>query len=233
MRRANPVGSIDEIAVRLETAIALKSVRLCFVRHAQARSADGGYDERTPLSALGERQAIGAAEAVRQRWKPAALYTSPHLRCVGTAEPLRRALGLDLRVDDRLREFEFDTLTLSEALARPDLEIWDSLHRGARNGETLGEFSRRVSSSLNEITASHLGEDVVLVTHSGVIDAAIRWCVGLSSESPWIHDFPLSNASITEVEFWPNGRVQGGAPRYSAFLRIADCSHIGDCVSDM
>jgi broad specificity phosphatase PhoE len=132
-----------------------------------------------------------------------------------------------------LREFEFDTCTLSEAMSRPDLVIWDSTHRGTVTGETLANFSRRVTRFLDEVTALHLGEDVVLVTHSGVIDAAIRWCIGVPAESPWMHDFPLSNASITEVEFWPHGRVDGGAPRYSAFLRVADCSHILDCASDM
>jgi probable phosphoglycerate mutase len=210
-----------------------RSVRLLFVRHAQARAADGSYDEHTRLSPLGERQAVAAAQVLNRR-APGAIYASPYPRCVETAKPLCENLRLVPKLDPRLREFEFDKgTTLAAALARPDLLIWDCSHRGKADGETLNEFSCRVSQCLGEIVQEHLGSDVVLFTHSGVIDAAIRWFVGLPPEAPWMHELPLSNASITEVEFWPLGRVDRGAPRYSALLRIADIGHLVDCVSEM
>jgi probable phosphoglycerate mutase len=208
------------------------SLRISLVRHAQARASDDSYDEHTPLSELGQRQAVRTAEALLQRDVPRAVFTSPYPRCVGTARPLGEALRLTPQVDERLREFDMDVGTLSNVLTNPSLVIWESTHRGRAGAETLAEFSRRVASCLEEIIERHLGSEVVLFTHSGVIDAAIRWFVGLPHESAWMHDMPVSNASITELQHWPRGRVAGGAPRYTALLRVADTSHLADCWSE-
>jgi broad specificity phosphatase PhoE len=210
-----------------------RSVRLSLVRHAQARAADDSYCAETPLSPLGQRQAAAAAQALLARAVPSAIYASPYSRCVDTARPLCEQLGLAPRIDRRLREFEFEKTTLAAILSRPDLLIWEGSHRAMADGETLAEFSGRVSQFLAEVAEQHLESHIVLYTHSGVIDAAVRWFVGLPPEAPWMHDLPLSNASITELEFWPRGRVEGGAPRYTAVLRLADAGHLLDCGSEM
>jgi 2,3-bisphosphoglycerate-dependent phosphoglycerate mutase len=210
-----------------------RSARLLFVRHAQARAADDSYDEETPLSPLGQRQAATVAQALLGRAAPGGIYSSPFPRCLETARPLCDGLGVPARLDRRLREFEMEKTTLAAVLGRPDLLIWDCTHRGKATGETLTEFSRRVSECLEQIAEEHLGGQAIVFTHSGVIDAAVRWFVGLPPEAPWVHDLPLSNASITEVEFWPRGRVGGGAPRYTALLRVADTGHLADCCSEM
>ena len=97
------------------------SLRLTFVRHAQARATDDSYDERTHLSLLGQRQAESTTRALLKREVPAAVYSSLHPRCVATARPLCEALQLDPIFDDRLAEFEFEKPTLAAAFARPDL----------------------------------------------------------------------------------------------------------------
>jgi probable phosphoglycerate mutase len=209
-----------------------RSIRIALVRHAQARASDGSYDEHTPLSALGQRQAQCVAQAFRGRGAPQAIYASPFPRCVETAAPLCDALRVSPQLDRRLCEFEMQAAPLSAVEQRADLVIWESTHRGKAGGETLAEFSRRVASCLQDIADQHLGSDVVVFTHSGVIDAAFRWFVGLAHESSWTHDLPTSNASITELEYWPMGRALGGSPRYTAVLRVCDTSHLTDCWSD-
>jgi broad specificity phosphatase PhoE len=209
------------------------SLRLTFVRHAQARAHDSSYDEHTPLSVLGRRQAEAVAQALRERERPQAIYSSPYPRCVETARPLWEALALEPLFDSRLREFEFEKQTLAVALTRPDLLIWNAAHRGHPTGETLREFSLRVYGWLDEVAERHLRGAAVVFTHSGVIDAAIRWSVGLSPDAPWLHDFPLSNASVTELQYWPRGRVAGGGPRYAGFERVGDTTHLLDCHSAM
>jgi probable phosphoglycerate mutase len=162
-----------------------------------------------------------------------AIYGSPLPRSVETAAPLCKALRLDPVFDQRLVELEFETRTLAGALTSPDLLIWDGPHRGHPGGETLREFSARVDAWLDEVADRHSGSGVAVFTHSGVIDAAIRWAVGLAADTPWMHDFPLSNASVTEVKFWPRGRVAGGAPRYAEFRRMAETAHLRDCCSSI
>jgi broad specificity phosphatase PhoE len=209
------------------------SLRLAFVRHAQARASDDSYDERTPLSPLGRRQAEATARMLLERGPFEALYSSPLPRCVETATPSCEALRLDPVIDQRLVEFEFESHTLPAALKRPDLLIWDGVHRGHPAGETLREFSERIYEWLDEVVTRHSGVDVVVFTHSGVIDAAIRWGLGFSVDAPWMHDFAVANASLTELEFWPRGRVAGGAPRYTEFRRMAQTTHLLDCHSSM
>ncbi len=209
------------------------SLRFTFVRHAQARGSDNSYNVRTPLSPLGRRQAEATARMLLEREPFQAIYSSPLPRCVETAAPFCEALRLNPILEHRLAEFDFEEQSLPVALSRPDLLIWDTFHRGNPAGETLLEFSGRVYGWLDEIAAQHLRSAVLVFTHSGVIDAVIRWAVGLSVNAPWTHDFPVSNASVTELEFWPRGRVAGGAPRYTEFRRIAETTHLLDCHSSM
>jgi broad specificity phosphatase PhoE len=116
---------------------------------------------------------------------------------------------------------------------RPDLAIWRPEHRGT-DGVTLREFSARIAAFCDEIVSKHLGERVAVISHAGTIDAALRWALGITPTVPWMHEFEcLANASITEIEFWPNGRVKGGAPRYAAFRRVGDVAHLGGLITDI
>jgi len=76
---------------------------LFLVRHAKA--ADRGHwtgaDRARPLTGRGRAQAERLARALAPE-RPALLSASPWLRCVETAAPLAAALGVDLRLDDRL-----------------------------------------------------------------------------------------------------------------------------------
>ena len=95
------------------------------------------------------------------------------------------------------------------------------------------EFSIRVAHFLDEAVERHLGERVAVVTHSGTIDAALRWSLGLAHEHSWQHEFNIPNGSITEVEFWPRGRVKGGSPRYANLRSIGEVTHLGGLATDL
>lgn len=206
---------------------------LLLIRHAQARSSDGFYGQSTPLSELGRLQAAALAAALVAGTPPSVVYTSSLPRAQETAAPLCVRLNLKSIVDTRLAEFELGTASLESTLRRPDLLIWRPDHRGVENGETLSEFSARVAAFCEEVVERHPGELVAVVSHSGTIDAAIRWSLGLTPSSAWQHEFDLSTGSITEIEFWPRGRVRGGAPRYAVLRRIGDVSHMGDLISQL
>ena len=116
---------------------------------------------------------------------------------------------------------------------RPDLLVWQSDHRGRPDGGTRGEFAARLASFGDDISERHVGERVVVTAHAGTIDAVLRWAIGLPSSSPWQYEVDLANGSITEIEYWPRGRVAGGAPRYAVLVRVGDTAHLGDLVSDL
>ena len=210
-----------------------QSTVLLLIRHGQARAADGSYDRETPLSEIGWRQAAAVADELAARSPPRVVYTSPYPRAIETSEPACEKLGLTAVVETRLEEFELPSYSLETVAQRPDLAIWRPEHRGTSNGETLEEFSLRVAGFCDEVVERHLGERVALISHAGTIDAAIRWSMAQPAGSPWQHEFDISNASITEIEFWPHGRTEGGAPRYATVLRVGDTTHLGDLVSDL
>lgn len=74
------------------------------VRHAKAgdRSRWGDDDRSRPLTEAGRAQAAGLVGDIDL--VPLALYSSPHVRCVETLQPLAVAFGLEVNIDDRLAE---------------------------------------------------------------------------------------------------------------------------------
>lgn len=215
--------------------VELPSATLILVRHGDSRAADGSYDRHTPLSELGVQQAEALVHPLAELEPPVAIYTSPWPRAVDTAVPLCSKLGMQAQVDARLEEFEIDAEWLkasgSRPEDRPDLHIWEPGHRARDRGETLAEFSVRVAGACEELVRRHLEERVVVFTHSGTIDAALRWAMGISPDHHWQSDMPITTASITELAYWPGGRIAGGAPRYAALRRIGDISHLGELAS--
>jgi probable phosphoglycerate mutase len=203
------------------------SARLLLVRHAQhvATVDDGG------LTSLGERQAEALVEAVVLRGSD-----------VVVASPLRRATATADVLADRfevlpgLEEFDFgpDVPEAAEMLAeRTDLTLWRPGH-GFPGGESLRSFHARIAETLSALVHANLGRRVVAVTHSGVIDAALRWAYDLSPDDDWTTEASLPNASLTELERWPAGRRLDGAPRFTLVHRVGDVSHLAaDQVTDI
>ena len=206
---------------------------LVLVRHGQARaigSADIGRD--TPLSELGRRQVEALARELAAGEPVAAVYTSPLPRAVETAEVLCERLGLAAVVDVRLAEFELGTRSVESIQQRPDLLIWRA-DDSATDGETLRDFSTRVVDFCDEVVERHPVERVAIVSHAGTIDATLRWALGIATDSPWQQEFDVANASITEVAFWPRGRVRGGSPRYAVLRRLGDVAHLGGMATEI
>jgi probable phosphoglycerate mutase len=206
---------------------------LLLIRHAQARTAGSSHlGPDTPIGQLGRLQVAALVSKLAAAAPPAVVYTSPLPRAVQTASFVCEQLDLEAVLDPRLTEFELGTKEIEVILERPDLLIWHPDHLAA-DGETLREFSARVAAFCDEVVERHPDERVVIVSHAGTIDATLRWALGITPDSPWQHEFEVANASITELEFWPRGRIRGGASRYTVVRRVGDVTHLGDLVSEI
>jgi probable phosphoglycerate mutase len=207
------------------------SLRLFLVRHAQARNAPGTSYDDASLSTLGRAQGAAVARACAEL-APDALYASPARRARETAELIGAAAGLPIRVDRRLLEYRFGSVTdphlTMEQLRerRDDLLAWHPDRKLASDGETIREFATRVMAVTDEIVARHVGERVVVVSHAGTIDVTMRWAIGINPGTPVLHDFPIVNASVSELIHWPRGRMHGGAPRYTEFASVGSADHL-------
>ncbi len=80
-------------------------MRVVIVRHAKAgkRSSWEHEDFDRPLDQTGIKQAREIAELFKN-CAVTALFSSPYKRCVETLDPLGSALGLEVKLDDRLVE---------------------------------------------------------------------------------------------------------------------------------
>jgi broad specificity phosphatase PhoE len=79
------------------------SAAVFLVRHAKAAARETwtGADRDRPLIERGQAQAGRLAAALAAE-RPALVAASPWLRCVQTAEPLAKAIGMEVQPDDRL-----------------------------------------------------------------------------------------------------------------------------------
>jgi probable phosphoglycerate mutase len=61
----------------------------------------------------------------------------------------------------------------------------------------------RISQCVNELASQHLGEQIVLVSHGGVMDALYRLATNQSVQAP--RTWHLGNAAINRLLWTPQG----------------------------
>ena len=204
------------------------SCELILVRHAQARHPRGTYGADTPLTALGRDQAQAMADGLRGT-PVDALYSSPYVRARHTAQPVGEALGLVPVEDDRLRELECmsdDELWHGPTISDRIIRAWradDEVYSGM---ERRRDFAGRVARSIQDIAERHVGDRVMVVSHGGTVDAAVRWLAGVDTDAAWQHFLAVPNASMTRIRYWPTGYADGGPPRYAMIVATGDVSHL-------
>jgi broad specificity phosphatase PhoE len=131
-----------------------------------------------PLNETGRAQAAALAEVARGEGI-VALYSSPLIRARETAEIVGRAIGLEPRLDDRLKEVDVGDWQdrLKDDLARDEPEQWAAFGRGGEDwrfpgGESLAEQQKRVIAALVDIT-QRMELPALVVCHRGVIRCAL------------------------------------------------------------
>jgi len=142
------------------------------VQHAQKKP-DAGDPE---LTALGHDQAARTARWL-SRLGLTAVYSSPQRRARQTAEAIAAATGLEVRLDDRLRErMNWDGRSpLSDFLAE-----WDRSTRDRDFVPRGGESSHQAAARLREFLVERIGEPgpVAVVSHGGVTVDLLRSLLG-------------------------------------------------------
>ncbi|MBM7438662.1 bifunctional RNase H/acid phosphatase [Streptomyces sp. HB132] len=171
-------------------------------------SGSGGSDPE--LSETGRDQAVSAAEAFAARGVLQDIVSSPLRRCRQTAEAVALRLGLEVRIEDGLRETDFgawEGLTFAEVRERhgPDLTTWlaspDAAPTGG--GESFAEVAERVSATRDRLIARYAGRTVLLVTHVTPIKTLVRLALGAPPES--LFRMELSPASVSTVAYYADG----------------------------
>jgi probable phosphoglycerate mutase len=189
----------------------VSSTRLCIVRHGEtAWNAEGRVQGQldVPLSETGLAQARAVA-AVLAGESFSAIYASDLTRVRQTAQPIAARLGLEVRLDARLRERhygDFQGMTYAEAKVRipegyarfktKDLEY------DFGSGESLARFNERSLAAIFSLLEKHPGENLLVFTHGGVLEMVYRRATGRGLSTP--RDFEIPNAALNRVEIGPS-----------------------------
>ena len=177
-----------------------------------------------PLNDTGRWQAERLARALAAREAIDVVYTSDLLRAWETARPVAEATGAPLHTDEGLRErgfgsFQGQTFTEIEAAMPDEARRWRQRDPfwAPPGGESLTAMRRRVIETLHALASRHVGEQIVMVAHGGVMDVLYRAATGQELQAPrtWL----LGNTAINRLLWSPEGL---------SLVGWSDTSHLDD-----
>jgi probable phosphoglycerate mutase len=177
-----------------------------------------------PLNDTGRWQAERLARALAAREAIDVVYTSDLLRAWETARPVAEATGAPLHTDEGLRErgfgsFQGKTFTEIEAAMPDEARRWRQRDPfwAPPGGESLTAMRRRVIETLHALASRHVGEQIVMVAHGGVMDVLYRAATGQELQAPrtWL----LGNTAINRLLWSPEGL---------SLVGWSDTSHLDD-----
>ena len=214
---SGPAGTAPAPAAGWATAADLGTpTTLVLLRHGETAltpekrfSGSGGSDPA--LSERGRAQADRVAAALAARGTVQAIVSSPLLRCRQTAETVAARLGLEVRIEDGLRETDFgafEGLTFAEAKAAypAELDAWLASARTAPpGGESFAAVSRRVAVARDKLLARYSGRTVLVVSHVTPVKTLVRLALGAPQES--LYRMELSAAALSAVQYYADGNA--------------------------
>jgi len=172
-----------------------KQNKIILVRHGQT---DWNAPERfrgradIPLNEIGLVQAEATGKRIVDTWHPTAVYASPLNRAIQTAEKIVRPLGLTVKPYKGLIDIdygEWQGLSPGEVSASyPEMILaWRQAPNTVRipGGETLDEVQDRAMAAVLELCSQHLGETIVLVSHTVVNRLILLGVLGAGGAYFW------------------------------------------------
>ena len=164
------------------------------------------------LSPVGQDQATRAATALAARGTIQHIIASPLTRTRETAAAVANRLGLDVTIEEGLRETDFgawEGLTFGEVRERypDDLTTWlaDPTAQPTGGGESFADTATRIAATRDKLTATYAGRTVLLVTHVTPIKTFVQLALGAPPES--LFRMELSAASISAVAYYADGNA--------------------------
>lgn len=161
------------------------------------------------LNAHGRWQAAQLAQALREE-KFAAAYASDLSRAHQTAQAVAQLHGLEVATRADLRErgfgqFEGQTWTDLETRWPTETQAWRQRvpDFAPGGGESLLQLQVRVVSAVHDLAAQHVGQQILVVAHGGVLDILYRAATRLDLRAP--RSWELPNTAINRLLWSPEG----------------------------
>lgn len=206
----------------------MQATRILAIRHGEtAWNVDtriqGHLD--IPLNETGLQQARWLARALAERDALNAIYASDLSRAHLTAQTIANSVGLSVTAHPGLRERSFGDFQ-GRTFAEIEVELPDDAHHWRKRtpewtppgaGESLIALRERVLATVNELASRHVGQQIALVAHGGVMDVLYRAATRLDLQAPrtWL----LPNTAVNRLLWTPQGL---------SLVGWADTSHLDD-----
>jgi 2,3-bisphosphoglycerate-dependent phosphoglycerate mutase len=157
------------------------------------------------LNTQGHWQAERASAALADQ-QFAAIYSSDLWRAYDTALAVAKPHGLRVHTDEGLRERGFGAFE-GKTFAEIEAQLPDQALQWRKRvpdfapvgGESLLQFRERVVKCCAALAALHMGEQIAIVSHGGVMDVLYRAATGLDLQAP--RTWELGNAAINRLLF--------------------------------
>lgn len=179
--------------------------RVFLLRHAE--SADPtvfhGFESDTDLSPRGYQQAEVVARVLAPQ-KPDAVVSSGMLRARLTAQPLARALNLELQVVPELHERKVGILSgkpwSTDNIWPATLEHWTAGNTSYahENAESYDAIQNRILPAWHRLTTEHQDRTLVVVAHGIVCRILLLSILPDHGPSHW-QRIPSPNVGISEL----------------------------------
>ncbi|MFN4030353.1 MAG: histidine phosphatase family protein [Acidovorax temperans] len=180
-----------------------------------------------PLNDVGLWQARQAARALAD--EPIdAIYSSDLQRAWVTARAIAETTQAPLTAHQGLRERSFGVLqghTFEELETKEPEQAYRWRKRdpafAPEGGESLIALRERITATTHALAAQHVGGQIVLVAHGGVLDVLYRAATRQDIQAPrtWL----LGNAAINRLLWTPDGL---------SLVGWADTQHLDNAVRD-
>jgi broad specificity phosphatase PhoE len=144
------------------------------------------------LNETGLAQAEATGLRIYSEWQPSEVYSSPLSRAGKTAEAIAKHFDLSVQIHPGLTDIdygEWQGLTPDEVQDRWPAELHAWYHQPDQaiipGGETLAQLRARGMSAVNELSALHAEQTIVLVGHTVINRLILLGVLGLGNERFW------------------------------------------------
>lgn len=121
------------------------------------------------LDETGEKQAQELAEKIKELGDIDIMIVSPMKRAMKTARAVAEKCGIDMVIDERLREWDYGEYEgksrFTEGFAENKINFGV---RMGKSGESLLQLSHRVYTALDDIISRYRDKNVLIVSHGGI-----------------------------------------------------------------
>jgi ribonuclease H / adenosylcobalamin/alpha-ribazole phosphatase len=168
-------------------------------------SGTGALDPELTEKGLAQAKAVAKEIA---KLDPEVIVASPLARTTQTAQAIADATGLEIKFDEIWYELSFgdwDGLSFEEVKEKfPDeYQAWlNSSAYAPGGGESYDQAGIRVEAALEKIAAEYPGQQVVVVTHNGVIKLAAQIVTGAPTQA--VFHLDAAPCSISTISIWPS-----------------------------